>query len=94
MFGIPNDDWGEEVKAVIEPVEGVDADAALETEIMAYCAEQAGQVQVAQDPSTSPPRCHATPTASSTSASCATRIGKGSNAPSRCLAGRFGRSDG
>ena len=24
VFGIPHDDWGEEVKAVVEPVEGVD----------------------------------------------------------------------
>ena len=25
VFGIPNDDWGEEVKAVVEPVDGVEA---------------------------------------------------------------------
>jgi long-chain acyl-CoA synthetase len=38
VFGIPHDDWGEEVKAVIEPAEGVVANEALATEIMAFCA--------------------------------------------------------
>ena len=40
VFGIPNDDWGEEIKAVIEPVEGATAGPELEAEIMAYCAER------------------------------------------------------
>jgi long-chain acyl-CoA synthetase len=38
VFGIPHDDWGEEVKAVIEPAEGVAGDDALAEEIMAFCA--------------------------------------------------------
>jgi long-chain acyl-CoA synthetase len=38
VFGIPNEDWGEEVKAVIEPAPGVVADAALADAILAYCA--------------------------------------------------------
>jgi long-chain acyl-CoA synthetase len=38
VFGIPHDDWGEEVKAVIEPAEGVVGDDALAEEIMAFCA--------------------------------------------------------
>jgi long-chain acyl-CoA synthetase len=38
VFGIPHDDWGEEVKAVIEPAEGVVGDDALAQEIMTYCA--------------------------------------------------------
>ena len=33
VFGIPNDDWGEEVKAVIEPATGVVADDAFEAEL-------------------------------------------------------------
>ena len=37
MFGIPHDDWGEEVKAVIEPAPGIEAGAALADEILAYC---------------------------------------------------------
>ncbi len=38
VFGIPNEDWGEEVKAVIEPAAGVETGAALADEILAYCA--------------------------------------------------------
>jgi long-chain acyl-CoA synthetase len=34
VFGIPHDDWGEEVKAVVEPVEGVDPGPELEAEIL------------------------------------------------------------
>ena len=40
VFGIPNEDWGEEVKAVIEPAEGVEANDALAQEILAYCADK------------------------------------------------------
>ena len=40
VFGIPNDDWGEEVKAVIEPADGVAADDALSLEIMDFCREK------------------------------------------------------
>ncbi|MFI2617145.1 acyl-CoA synthetase [Streptomyces sp. NPDC018584] len=36
-FGIPHDDWGEEVKAVVEVAEGRAADAALAAEILAHC---------------------------------------------------------
>ncbi|MEU6123668.1 acyl-CoA synthetase [Streptomyces sp. NPDC047123] len=36
-FGIPHDDWGEEVKAVVEVAEGHAADDALATEILAHC---------------------------------------------------------
>jgi long-chain acyl-CoA synthetase len=38
VFGIPHDDWGEEVKAVVEPVEGIETDAALEAEILEWAA--------------------------------------------------------
>jgi long-chain acyl-CoA synthetase len=39
-FGIPHDDWGEEVKAVIEPAAGIDATPALAGEILAFCADK------------------------------------------------------
>ncbi|CAM3382175.1 acyl-CoA synthetase [Mycobacterium intermedium] len=43
VFGVPNDEFGEEVKAVVQPVAGVplspDAAEALEAEIIAYCRE-------------------------------------------------------
>jgi long-chain acyl-CoA synthetase len=38
VFGIPHEDWGEEVKAVIEPAENIEGDAALAQEIMDFCA--------------------------------------------------------
>jgi len=40
VFGIPNEDWGEEVKAVIEPAPGVSPSPALAEEIKAYCLEK------------------------------------------------------
>ncbi len=40
VFGIPDDDWGEQVKAVIEPAVGVTGDAALAAELLGYCKEQ------------------------------------------------------
>jgi len=39
-FGIPNEDWGEEVKAVIEPVEGAVGGPALAQEILDFCKDQ------------------------------------------------------
>ncbi|HYD49494.1 MAG TPA: acyl-CoA synthetase [Terriglobales bacterium] len=38
VFGVPHADWGEEVKAVIEPASGVEPGAALSEEILAFCA--------------------------------------------------------
>jgi long-chain acyl-CoA synthetase len=38
VFGIPNDEWGEEVKAVVEPADGVQPGPDLEAEILAWCA--------------------------------------------------------
>jgi len=40
VFGIPHEDWGEEVKAVVEPVEGVAPDEALTQELLAFCGER------------------------------------------------------
>ncbi|QTZ90713.1 acyl-CoA synthetase [Streptomyces auratus] len=39
-FGIPHDDWGEEVKAVIEPAEGHRPSPELAADILAHCARQ------------------------------------------------------
>lgn len=38
VFGVPHPDWGEEVKAVVEPVEGTEPNAALADEILAFGA--------------------------------------------------------
>ena len=39
VIGVPNPEMGEEVKAVVQPVEGVAADADLEAELIAYARE-------------------------------------------------------
>lgn len=39
VFGVPNEDLGEEVKAVVQVLDGVAADEALVAELMAFCAE-------------------------------------------------------
>jgi long-chain acyl-CoA synthetase len=36
VFGIPHEDWGEEIKAVVEPAPGVEPDDALREEIFAF----------------------------------------------------------
>ncbi|MFI5041975.1 MAG: acyl-CoA synthetase [Acidimicrobiales bacterium] len=38
VFGIPNEDWGEEVKAVVEPAPDVPAGPELEAELLEFCA--------------------------------------------------------
>jgi long-chain acyl-CoA synthetase len=40
VFGIPHDDWGEEVKAVVQPASGVAAGPELEAELIAFCLER------------------------------------------------------
>lgn len=39
-FGIPHDDWGEEVKAVVEPAPGHTPGAALAADVLRHCAER------------------------------------------------------
>nr|WP_240982960.1 hypothetical protein [Streptomyces sp. S3(2020)] len=39
-FGIPHDDWGEEVKAVVEPAPGHEPGPDLATDVLAHCAGQ------------------------------------------------------
>jgi long-chain acyl-CoA synthetase len=36
VFGVPHDDWGEEIKAVVQPADGVEPDADLTAEILEY----------------------------------------------------------
>ncbi len=40
VFGIPHADWGEEVKAVVEPIDGVDGGPELEAEILAWSVDK------------------------------------------------------
>jgi long-chain acyl-CoA synthetase len=45
VFGVPNDDFGEEVKAVVQPVELADAGPSLERELIEYCRSQLADVK-------------------------------------------------
>jgi long-chain acyl-CoA synthetase len=40
VFGVPNEDWGEEIKAVVEPAEGVEPNDELRHEIVAFCEDK------------------------------------------------------
>jgi long-chain acyl-CoA synthetase len=39
VFGVPNEDLGEEVKAVVQPMAGVTPDAEFERQLIAFCRE-------------------------------------------------------
>ena len=39
VFGVPNDDFGEEVKAVVQVMPGIVANAALENELIEFCQQ-------------------------------------------------------
>jgi long-chain acyl-CoA synthetase len=39
VFGVPNEDLGEEVKAVVQPIPGVEGGPALEAELIGFCRE-------------------------------------------------------
>ncbi len=43
VFGIPHEDWGEEVKAVVEPASGAVAGPELERDILEFCAGRLAQ---------------------------------------------------
>jgi long-chain acyl-CoA synthetase len=40
VFGIPHEDWGEEVKAVVEAAAGVEPGPELEADILSFCADK------------------------------------------------------
>ena len=40
VFGVPNEDFGEEVKAVVQAMPGVETGDALRNEILEYCREE------------------------------------------------------
>ncbi|MCZ6871699.1 MAG: AMP-binding protein [Gammaproteobacteria bacterium] len=45
VFGIPNEEFGEEVKAVVQPVDMAEAGPALEQELIAYCRDQISAIK-------------------------------------------------
>ncbi len=46
VFGIPNSEWGEEVKAVVEPAPGAQASPELGRELQAFCAERLAKFKI------------------------------------------------
>ncbi|NUS57567.1 MAG: acyl-CoA synthetase, partial [Streptomycetaceae bacterium] len=40
VFGVPHEDWGEEIKAVVEPTAGHEPGDALAADLIAFCAER------------------------------------------------------
>ncbi len=45
VIGVPNEDFGEEVKAVVQPANWADAGPALADELMAYCREKLSPIK-------------------------------------------------
>ena len=45
VLGVPNEDFGEEVKAVVQPVSMADAGPALERELIEFCRSQLADVK-------------------------------------------------
>ena len=45
VFGVPNADWGEEIKAVIQPADGVEGDDALRAEIIDFLKDKIGKMK-------------------------------------------------
>ena len=39
VIGVPNEDLGEEVKAVVQPIDGVEVGRALEVELIGFCRD-------------------------------------------------------
>jgi long-chain acyl-CoA synthetase len=46
VFGIPNDDWGEEVKAVVQPAEGIEPGPELAEELTTFLTERVAKYKV------------------------------------------------
>jgi long-chain acyl-CoA synthetase len=46
VFGVPNQDLGEEVKAVVQPMPNVQPGPALADELIAYCGENLSRQKV------------------------------------------------
>jgi long-chain acyl-CoA synthetase len=40
IFGVPDDDWGEQVKAVVQPAAAAEPGPALEARLLSYCGER------------------------------------------------------
>jgi acyl-CoA synthetase (AMP-forming)/AMP-acid ligase II len=74
VFGVPNADLGEEVKAVVQPMPGIRPTADFAEELIAFCRRTL-PISNARARSTSKRNCRGFPPASCTSACSATGIG-------------------
>ena len=45
VFGVPNEDFGEEVKAVVQPVPSIDGEPELRDELMALCRQRLSRIK-------------------------------------------------
>ena len=45
VFGIPNDDWGEEIKAVVQTIDGVQPGESLTDEIFTWCKDRLAKMK-------------------------------------------------
>jgi len=43
VFGIPHEDWGEEIKAVVEPAEGIEGNASFTQELLEFLKDKLGK---------------------------------------------------
>jgi long-chain acyl-CoA synthetase len=46
VFGVPNADWGEEIKAVVQPASGVEGDDELTAELLAFAAGRLAKFKI------------------------------------------------
>ena len=46
VFGIPDDDWGEQIKAVVEPASGVEAGPELEQELIGHLQDRIAKYKI------------------------------------------------
>src|SRR5207247_1374309 len=94
VFGIPHEEWGEEIKAVVQPAPGAEPGPELTADLLAFLGGRLARFKLPRA-STTCPSCRATRTASSTNAASATPTGPAATAPSdpartvRQVASRF-----
>ena len=81
VFGIPDDDMGEQIKAVVEPAAGLEAGDELAASIMEHLAGRLAKFKWPRR-STSSTSSRGSPPASSSSASSATPTGRAGTGPS------------
>jgi acyl-CoA synthetase (AMP-forming)/AMP-acid ligase II len=67
VFGVPNEEFGEEVQAVVQPQNWADATDEVAFELMEWLRERVSHLKVPKAPSISASSCRAWTTASSTS---------------------------